>query len=259
MIKRLIAIAWMVLAVSACVPQSASAQCTFYRAGNGTIVDAPPAVFMFGGQSNMVGLGDTVELDTIYPWFAIEPGDFDGVAVWIDGHWEQYAPHGCYGPDLQFMRKWSKLHPGERIGVVKTAVGGTTMARWQVSGDLYQLWLNKWSDAGGLPVRGIIWMQGESDTELPLDALAYASRFSTMVSTIRGTLGAPPFIFGYTHTIAYPYFNYVVYPQMNVDGASAGVTGVYTMDIPLRDVVHFSSYGQLAFSERLYDAWAAVQ
>lgn len=232
---------------------SYSATCTnmVTTIGDGVSVDPPDKVFLFAGQSNMVGLGDTRSLtySTAVP----------GVVVWTGTQWENYSPNGCFGPDLSFMIKWSEAHPGRRIGVVKTAVGGSSMERWQVDGDLYNMMIATWTESGRLPVEGFIWMQGEADALIYQYSQNYTWRFANLIVNIHSITGNAPFVYGHTHTYWFNYWSYVHEAQYTAQFWQK-CNMVFTLDLPLQaDGLHFTTQGQITFGQRLYSDWVAIR
>ncbi len=60
--------------------------------------------------------------------------------------------------------------PPRRVGLVPTAAGGTNLySQWQPGGDLYTFMLAQtkaaMAAAPGARLRGMIWVQGESDAD----------------------------------------------------------------------------------------------
>lgn len=232
--------------------------------GAGDLRPAPSAIFIFAGQSNMHGLGETKAVSPEYQ--AAVPN----VLVWVRDHWETYKPEWHFGPELAFMHQWSKDHPTETVGIIKCAIGGTSMADWQPNwtaraagnpqfGSLYQLLLDIYNTAGRLPVNAIIWDQGEFDAGGYSFASQYASRFNAFIRSLRADvagMGIIPFVFGQTQYPGSLYISAIQDAQFDVSQANQSVCESMTGDFPLlADRLHFSSEGQLMLGTSLYTAF----
>ena len=101
--------------------------------------DKPIKAFICAGQSNMVGWGDSTKL----------PGDLrkgnDRVLMFEDGKWLPLRPHEPanrgqrrvgltefhFGPEIAFAHEMAKAWPGETIGIIRLAIGGTSLLAWK--------------------------------------------------------------------------------------------------------------------------------
>lgn len=77
------------------------------------------------------------------------------------------------------------------IGLVPCAVGGTPLSRWMPGVDLYEnaVGIAKSALDHGI-LKGILWHQGEGDSNNLEDAESYGKRFSEMVKSLRSDLSA---------------------------------------------------------------------
>jgi hypothetical protein len=139
---------------------------------SGTIMakERPLKVFIFAGQSNMVGAGAAV---------SDLPEDLKGeqkMALFFDGgKWVMLAPGKTekrgFGPEISFSRKLS-AEIKEPIGIIKHSVVGTNLAQhWSPANpkSLYAELLKKVSAAQQTrktEMVGMIWMQGEKPSGL---------------------------------------------------------------------------------------------
>lgn len=212
------------------------------NSGAGDIRESPSSVYIFAGQSNMVGLGQTP---------ASLNGEINNVVIWEGNHWETFKPGKCFGPELQFAIDWSQNHPNETVGFIKYAVGGTSMKDWELGNPLSIILLSDYVNSGNLPVKAILWDQGEADTTSQDLATHYAYRIESFISGWQSLTGAP-FIFGETISKQYSYWDYINVEQTNIS-SWPNVTMIDTSDLTLwGDNLHFDTNSQLELGHRFY-------
>lgn len=158
----------------------------------------PPAkesfhIYLLMGQSNMVGR-DTSTLKS-------QVDNPRVLALNADGQWViakdpihaqvgRIAPGA--GPGIPFAREMLKADPKITIGLVPCAVGGTPLRRWIKGADLYEQAVSRARRAAQAGVlKGVLWHQGESDTENKQNAETYEARLTQMFKDLRGDLGLP--------------------------------------------------------------------
>ncbi len=157
----------------------------------------PPAkerfhIYLLMGQSNMVGR-DTRALDAQVDNPRVLALDAEGRwAVARDPlHADARIPPGV-GPGLSFALEMLKADPKATIGLVPCAVGGTPLRRWVGGGDLYEKCLSRAKAAAPSGVvKGVLWHQGESDTDRKENADTYEARLTRMLTDLRQDLGLP--------------------------------------------------------------------
>ncbi|MEK5448220.1 sialate O-acetylesterase [Paenibacillus sp. FSL R7-0331] len=171
-------------------------------------------LFLLIGQSNMAGRGPLEGPD-----FNAEPEKniykLDDNGVWLKAkepvHNDKPALVGV-GPGLTFARIVLGALNGETAGLIPCAVGGTKIERWVPGGDLYEravIRARLAMESGQLS--GILWAQGESDSEQEADASAYKDRLFKLITSLREELNAQdvPFISaklgGFIRPEEYPY------------------------------------------------------
>ncbi len=191
-------------------------------------------LYFLGGQSNMEGYGYTAQLRMAHRrpsddilifagqwafdnqrhggvgiWSTLRPGH--GVGFRTDGESNFYSNR--FGPELFFGRTIAALHPGERIALVKYALGGTGLSE----GVGYGNWFPDFSAGDGvnqydhalktlhnalshsdidgdgqadtLIPAGIVWMQGEADAEHSQQAAdAYGDNIERLMNLLRAAL-----------------------------------------------------------------------
>ena len=104
------------------------------------VPSGPLQVFVLSGQSNMVGWGNSLELDS-----AARFGHDKRLWMFEDGAWQPLKPRKrpssaqrtrwginefTFGPEIGFAHAMAAAWPGKRIGIVKQAVGGTGIMAW---------------------------------------------------------------------------------------------------------------------------------
>jgi hypothetical protein len=147
-------------------------------------------LFLLIGQSNMAGRG-VVEAQDKIP----VPGIFmlDKAGNWVPArdpvHFDKPQIAGV-GLCSQFARDVLKAEPGQPVGLIPCAFGGTSLKQWEPGGKLYSDAVERTKTAlknGSLAA--ILWHQGEADSG-PSLASSYSERFVAMISSLRKELGA---------------------------------------------------------------------
>lgn len=155
-------------------------------------------LYLLIGQSNMAGRGAiappdevphprVLALDPLGRWrMALDPLHHD-------------KPTAGVGLGSWFGRAVADADPGVVVGLIPSAVGGTPLSRWQKEGDLYPKALEQARLAQSQGVlKGILWHQGENDSDTEANASSYAARLSAMIADLRNDLHLPdlPFVAG---------------------------------------------------------------
>ncbi|QJE98674.1 sialate O-acetylesterase [Luteolibacter luteus] len=150
-------------------------------------------IYLLMGQSNMVGrdtrgLSGQVDEPRVLA--------MDGEGAWRIArdpiHMKDSRIEPGVGPGISFALEMLKASPERSIGLVPCAVGGSPLKRWVKGGDLYEKALAraKASAKDGV-IRGVLWLQGESDTEDEKNAASYEARLTGMFKDLRADLGSP--------------------------------------------------------------------
>ena len=180
-------------------------------------------LWALAGQSNMEGSADLVDLEAPHPRVHSFQSREEWAAAEEPLHWLNESPrpvhHALSGmemPDSPAPRDSARAKgaglgltfakamveaTGVPIGLIPSAHGGTSMQQWEPSrknlggGSLYGATLARVQAVGG-KVAGILWYQGESDSN-PTDAAVYERRMADLVQSFRSDLGQPdlPFLF----------------------------------------------------------------
>lgn len=159
---------------------------------------SPLQIYLLAGQSNMAGRGAVEEVDR-----QPDPRIF---VLDRNDHWKLQGEPIHFDKDIAgvglgftFAKLAADASPGTSIGLVPCAVGGTEIARWLPGADLYENACRRARLAGRYgKICGILWHQGEGDSEDEGKARTYANRLSKVVIGFRKDLGVQdvPFLTG---------------------------------------------------------------
>ena len=172
--------------------------------------DKPIKAFILAGQSNMVGWGDSTKLTD-----DVRTGN-DQVVMFENGKWQPLRPHEPanqgqrrvgltefhFGPEIAFGHEMAKAWPGETIGIVKFAIGGTSLLAWKPDwsrqdadrvgqgrlGSLYKRLLAKVDQAKtsrDIEIVGFLWLQGGGDMKNAEVAKEYLDNLKSLVAAVR--------------------------------------------------------------------------
>jgi hypothetical protein len=240
------------------------------------IADLPALVYLLGGQSNMVGVGQASALP---PSLRVAQDD-----VWIYWSgwpaWRGLQPSSDYssgsgsymGPEVSFGRAMADAHPGREVYLIKHAVGGTDLASYWYPGtedsdpsmgEGYRVWLD--TVHGGLAeledqgvdyeVAGMIWMQGEADASVESWAHAYQDNLLSFIDRVREDVGVDdmPFSLGLIDCDGLVAWRETVRTaQQAVADGSPLVHAFETEDLGAYpyDACHYQGLGQRVMGER---------
>ena len=225
-------------------------------------------LYLLVGQSNMAGRGKVTEADrTPDPRIFVlnrentwanqgEPLHFDKAEAGV-------------GLGFTFGKLAADARPGVTIGLIPCAVGGTPISRWKPGADLYEKALARARIAvksGRL--KGILWHQGESDSNNAVQAEGYAEKLAEIVRGFRRDLDASavPFVAGelgeflYTRTGDKSPAARIVNAQIDTlpklvpHTAVARSTGLGHKG----DQLHFSSEALKEFGKRYFEALQSI-
>jgi len=101
-------------------------------------------------------------------------------------------PTAGVGLAMSFAQTLLEQEPETTIGFVPCAVGSTPIARWLPGADLYEQAMTVAAAAKSRgTIQGLLWHQGEHDSQNEADADNYVSNFSRMVAGVRHQVGDP--------------------------------------------------------------------
>ncbi len=162
-------------------------------------------------------------------------------------------------PHLSFA-KYLKKRLGYPIGLIQTALGGSSMSSWnpEKDGGLYKNMVER-IKMQGRKVKGILWYQGCSDTVEGLSYI-YEEQFMTMVKCLREELEMPQLPF-YTvqlnRCLDTPFgeedreWTNIREIQRQMTKKVDDVYMVPAIDGPLCDAIHNTSYFNIVLGERI--------
>lgn len=230
-------------------------------------------LFLLGGQSNMDGCGRRGELPQAYQTTP------ENVVCWDKRRkcWVPLAKDSTaiarnyqFGPEMAFSHELAAAFPGETIAIMKTSAGGTKLAgHWCPGQKMYERFIRNYQNAAkaldeaGIKyvVGGMLWMQGESDSETLEMANAYADNLEAMFADTRKRTGQAglPIVMGRISSsllkkTPWPFDHAMVVQaqQEKVAAADPHVSIVHTDDLPtMKDNTHFNSAGQLTLGKRI--------
>ncbi len=245
---------------------------------------APVRLYVFAGQSNMVGAATmAAQLPVVAPALQVPT---NAVSFWgpTTDSPRQWAPLQAptevwknmfregFGPELSAGRALLDLHPRARIGVVKFAWNATSL-HWDwdpnrtnstydamIRGTRFAM--KKLAAKMKAPVRveGFFWMQGESDADSYEHATSYAESLKEFIASVRADLRAPdmPFVIGQIddvrkyHPVLLPYSHIVRTQQERVARADPRAFLVRTEGLghTTASRVHFNTDGTVELGRR---------
>lgn len=225
--------------------------------------------FLMAGQSNMAGRGDVEPSDTIPNPRILTINQNDEVVVAKEPlHYYEPTRTGL-DCGLSFARTLLKSVPDSvSILLVPAAVGGSSIQHWMkdsVWRDVHLL-LNskhKASLASKVAVfKGILWHQGEANSNTPLDIERHAGRLGTVAILLRDLTYDKnlPFLVGELGTFSdnkkgFKELNQQLRSFVKTDKNSAIII---TDDLPHKgDNLHFNSEAQRKMGERFAQTYVA--
>lgn len=228
-------------------------------------VPDPRDVYLFLGQSNMVGRGTVSEL-TAAAW----EGFYD-VRMWNaitpDTAWSLVSlgttsdNSGDFGPEIAFAKLSSTRNP---CHIWKYAVSGADLANDFAArtGPQYINFLSKLKDAlntsmdKSYRIRGVLWAQGEADAGVEADANAYEANLKNFIKCVREDLNIPylPFSVARINAPQKTYRDAVRNAQDAVAASDTYVNTFSTDSFPLSDNLHFNTSGTILCGESFYSS-----
>ncbi len=229
--------------------------------------------FLMIGQSNMAGRGDFGEVEEIRNPLCkmLRNGRFIPMREPINpdrGIFDYF--HSGIGLAASFADEYAK-HYGEEIGLIPCAEGGSMLAEWQPGEILYdhavaQARLAQRSSE----IVGILWHQGESDSNSEEKARTYRVRFLHMLHSLLSDLSLPestPIVMGELGEFVslYKDGSYVYHKDINAvfhalsqekeNFAVASAEG-----LPCKaDGIHFTSAAYRELGKRYFEAYKRIR
>ncbi len=246
-------------------------------------------IFLFAGQSNMLGQGRVDDLKDVelatqnvqifvaedgYPFIGRNIQNKSGKYILqlaqdvTTASWQPFSVQGhVFGPEIGFLKAYAEQHPKEKVGIIKFAVNGSSLVKqWQGNGhhklgilqpQFIRIIKAALSQQINYSVEGFFWMQGESDSRNEASAQAYAKALHFLISEVRSACGnkAVPFICGRINPPVKKYKGVGIVRQAQMDCLLPATSWVDCDDLPKKkDEVHYNSAGQLILGQRMYEA-----
>ena len=240
------------------------------RARRATQVAVPPParesfhVYLLMGQSNMVGrdtrpLASQVDNPRVLA--------LDGEGRWVVAREPMHVGGTGIGPGIPFALEMLKADPKVVIGLVPCAVGGTPLRRWVKGGDLYERCVSRAKAAArDGHIKGVLWHQGESDTNKKENAETYETRLAQMFRDLRQDLGLPelPIVVGqlgeFLTPEKYPYVERVRGAIGHVPAVVQGVGYADSKGLGHKgDTLHFSAEAERELGARFARSMRELQ
>jgi hypothetical protein len=261
--------------------------------------DRPPDLdtWVLAGQSNMAGRGWRRDAPSPHDlvWSFSSAGRWERAEEPLHRLWESFTPvhqvlmrtgmrpedmavsdaeyarreaesdHKGTGPGLAFgIAMAEALH--RPIGLIPCAHGGTSLDQWSPEGrrrggeSLYGAMLERIRRAGGR-LRGVLWYQGESDTDSPELAESYGARLDAFLASLRADTGMPdlPFIVVQIGRVLVPSaapgripgWDLVREALATLPQRAPATAVTSAVDLPLCDSIHVSGPGLVRLGARL--------
>ena len=138
--------------------------------------------FLLLGQSNMAGQGKVSELSK--PMKKLP----NNIQFYLNGSLADIRKQQKFGPEVTFAHRVAAKYPRKKINIIKFAPGGSLMKDWLSHGHHYQTLkkqLKKISQSTNINLKGVLWMQGESDTKSLKLAKNYKQELILFIKTLR--------------------------------------------------------------------------
>tara|TARA_R110002072_G_scaffold250981_1_gene409713 strand:- start:760 stop:1464 length:705 start_codon:yes stop_codon:yes gene_type:complete len=169
------------------------------------------------GQSNMAGRGKVQSLDTLtHPRVMMLDKNLNWELARDPMHFDKSA--AGVGLGLTFGKIMANAGRDIKIGLIPTAVGGSSINHWYQDSLFQQTNTYPYNDMikrakaamtqGTL--KGILWHQGESDSNTELDMKSYKQKFEAMLDSMKQDLGieSVPIVMGEIGYFFYPKATY---------------------------------------------------
>jgi len=257
----------------------------------------PVQVYILAGQSNAVGYNDLKEYRNGKEAFPESLREQIDVLFWdadaSSGEWTslRVRESGGFGPEIGFAAQMSSDRPGQKIAIIKCAVGGTGIARsteyrdyipgYEEFDDQGDHW-HPPTEGGAVGLRyqhlvetickaliafendhvnwelaGFIWMQGEHEAGLsPTMAGRYGELLESFMAAVRRDCSSPglPFVIGEVNGHDWPFAEIVRREQARVCESDPRAILVKTADLSRKGSgggAHFDADGMLALGMRI--------
>jgi hypothetical protein len=218
--------------------------------------------FLLIGQSNMAGRGRLGE---------VEPIQNNEIFMFRDNKWViAKEPIHTDKPDLagiglgmSFAEELSRKY-NKQIGLIPCAFGGTSLEEWRKGGELYLNAVNSTKEAlENSSLKGILWHQGESDSDNLDTSESYKDRFLPFINSLMEDIGVSdmPIILGELGEFLADFSECTYYNIVNEQLADIARENKHFAFVSARDLtdngdfLHFNSKSLREFGKRYASAW----
>jgi len=244
----------------------------------------PVDLFLFAGQSNMVGVTENPDRANVPPHLASSDPNtviFNTSAralqtLTIGKNSNNDNDIGYWGPEAEFSYRWRQENPSVKFYLVKRAISGTYLMKRENERDWNPNSAGEHFDRftadvraaktairarGGAPtVRAICWMQGESDALDAVGSAEYKNNLMNFFAKVRSDWGNKNtmIIVGRVTSI-YNFAPVIRAAQAGVvaiDIAAGNRSALIDTDSYPRDSLHYTTVGQVMLGAAMYNAYA---
>ncbi|KAM3342524.1 putative carbohydrate esterase [Capsicum galapagoense] len=238
-------------------------------------------IFILAGQSNMSGRGGVVNHGqngmVNETWDGVIPPEcqsnlnilkLNAGFQWVEAqeplHQDIDLGKVCgVGPGMSFANSVLKRDPNiEVIGLVPCAIGGTNISEWARGGVLYNHMIRRTEAAlqGGGKLQGLLWYQGESDTQSLEDAKLYRFRLKRLFKNVLHDLQSPslPVIQVALASSLGPYMEQIRKAQVGINLPNVRTVDAKGLPVGM-DYVHITTLAQVQLGQMLADAFLQTQ
>lgn len=154
-------------------------------------------LFLLIGQSNMAGRGKVKRRDRrALPRVFSLSRELEWVPAVDPLHWDKPKIAGA-GLGRSFAEVLTAQNGQAVIGLIPAAFGGSSLDQWAPGGELYGNAVTRTRAAlQSGTLRGVLWHQGEADSNNEEKARSYAERWSRLASSLRQDLAPAPIVVG---------------------------------------------------------------
>jgi len=225
-------------------------------------------LFLLIGQSNMAGRGVVEEQDKVpFPRVFTLTKEETWVPAVEPIHFDRPDRLGT-GLGRTFGRVLAEAAPNAKIGLIPAAMGGSALDEWKPGGKLYTDAVRR-AKAGmkNGRLRGILWHQGEADSNKLELARSYQERWLAVMKALRAELGDVPIVVGELGQFVYgrEKNEYPMARLINEQLAMLAVNGsrvAFVSSGGLKDkgdVLHFDSASLREFGRRYAHAFMMLE
>lgn len=192
---------------------------------------------------------------TLAPGYSIAPGTKR----------DDPLPNPTFGPELSFVQALSRAQPGGNpVAIVKVTRGGTNLrSDWSPTGFMYRSLVSELdaalealaTDGHSGTVRGMLWHQGESDSNR---VGQYQSEFEALVLNIRTTVKDPalPVVIGELAQVKSPTFREL---QRKIADGDERIGFASSLGLNTPDKTHFDADAQVVLGQRYAQSLAQIR